>query len=47
MTIYALSTAQGQAGVAIVRVSGNLAEKKINILTKKRLKPREETLCNI
>jgi tRNA U34 5-carboxymethylaminomethyl modifying GTPase MnmE/TrmE len=33
MTIYALSTAQGQAGVAIVRVSGDLAEKTINTLT--------------
>ena len=47
MTIYALSTAQGQAGVAIVRVSGDLAEKTINTLTKKKLQPRKATLCNI
>ena len=26
MTIYALSTVQGQSGVAIIRVSGPLAE---------------------
>ena len=47
MTIYALSTAQGQAGVAIIRVSGNLAEKTVNKLTRKKLRPREATLCNI
>ena len=47
MTIYALSTAQGQAGVAIIRVSGDLAEKTVNKLTRKKLRPREATLCNI
>ena len=47
MTIYALSTAQGQAGVAIIRVSGDLAEKAVTKLTKKKLRPREATLCNL
>lgn len=47
MTIYALSTVQGQSGVAIVRVSGPLASKAIKTLTKKKLKPREATLCKI
>ena len=47
MTIYALSTVQGQSGVAIIRVSGSLASKAIKILTKKNLKPREATLCKI
>ena len=36
MTIYALSTVQGQSGVAIIRVSGPLAENTIYKLTKKK-----------
>ena len=47
MTIYALSTVQGQSGVAIIRVSGPLAENTIYKLTKKKLKPRKATLCKI
>ena len=47
MTIYALSTVQGQSGVAIIRVSGPLAESTIYKLTKKKLKPRKATLCKI
>ena len=47
MTIYALSTVQGQSGVAIIRVSGSLAGKAIKTLTKKDLNPREATLCKI
>ena len=47
MTIYALSTVQGQSGVAIIRVSGPLAEEAIFKLTHKKLKPRMATLCKI
>ena len=47
MTVFALSTAQGQSGVAIIRVSGPFAEKVIKKLTKKKLKPRMATLCKI
>ena len=47
MTIYTLSTVQGQSGVAIIRVSGSLASKAIKKLTKKKLNPREATLCKI
>ena len=47
MTIYALSTVQGQSGVAIIRVSGPLAEEAIFKLTHKKLKPIMATLCKI
>ena len=45
MTIYALSTVPGKSGVAVIRVSGQLAKVAIKKLTKKTLKPREATLC--
>ena len=47
MTIYALSTVPGKSGVAVIRVSGQLAKVAINKLTKKTLKPREATLCKL
>ncbi|GIS05585.1 MAG: hypothetical protein CM15mP109_03410 [Candidatus Dadabacteria bacterium] len=47
MTIYALSTVPGENGVAVIRVSGQLAKVAIKKLTKKALKPREATLCKL
>ncbi len=47
MTIYALSTVEGQSGVAIIRVSGPLSKKVINNLTGKEPKPRLVTLVKI
>ena len=47
MTIFALSTVEGQSGVAIIRVSGPLAKESISILTGKILPPRVATLCKI
>ena len=47
MTIYALSTVEGQSGVAIIRVSGPLSKKVINNLTGKKPKPRLATLAKI
>ena len=47
MTIYALSTVEGQSGVAIIRVSGHLSKKTIKTLTGKELKPRLITLAKI
>ena len=47
MTIYALSTVEGQSGVAIIRVSGPLSKKVINNLTGKEPKPRLATLVKI
>ena len=47
MTIYALSTVPGKSGVAVIRVSGQLAKVAIKKLTKKALKPREATLCKL
>ena len=47
MTIYALSTVEGQSGVAIIRVSGPLSKKVINNLTGKDPKPRLATLVKI
>ena len=44
MTIFALSTVEGQSGVSIIRVSGPLAKKAIKLLTGKTLKPRVATL---
>jgi hypothetical protein len=38
-TIYALSSAQGRAGVAIVRVSGAMAETCLQRLTQKEILP--------
>ena len=47
MTIYALSTVPGKSGVAVIRVSGQLAKVAIKKLAKKTLKPREATLCKL
>ena len=47
MTIYALSTVEGQSGVAIIRVSGPLSKKVINNLTGKKPKPRLAALAKI
>ena len=47
MTIFALSTVEGQSGVAIIRVSGPLAAESIKLLTGKTLSPRVATLCKI
>ena len=47
MTIYALSTVEGQSGVAIIRVSGPLSKQVINNLTRKKPKPRLATLAKI
>ena len=47
MTIFALSTVEGQSGVAIIRVSGPLANKSIKLLTGKTLTPRMATLCKL
>lgn len=46
-TIYALSTARGKAGVAVVRVSGPLAFEVVQKLTGRRPEPRRATLCRI
>ena len=47
MTIYALSTVPGKSGVAVVRVSGQLAQTAIKVITKKTVKPREATVCKL
>ena len=47
MTIYALSTVPGKSGVAVVRVSGQLAQTAIKVITKKTIKPREATVCKL
>ena len=47
MTIFALSTVEGQSGVSIIRVSGKLSKKAIKLLTGKILKPRVATLLKI
>tara|TARA_B100001250_G_scaffold177653_1_gene152694 strand:+ start:776 stop:2074 length:1299 start_codon:yes stop_codon:yes gene_type:complete len=47
MTIFALSTVEGQSGVAIIRVSGPLSKKTLKHLTGKEPKPRLTTLTKI
>ena len=47
MTIFALSTVEGQSGVAIIRVSGPLSKKTLKRLTGKEPKPRLTTLTKI
>ena len=48
MTIYALSTGPGIAGVAIIRVSGQDTKKVIELLTNKKIpEPRVATLRKI
>lgn len=43
-TIFALSSAQGRAGVAVIRISGSLAHDAIQRLTKRLPAPRRATL---
>lgn len=40
-TIFALSSAAGRAGVAVIRISGPNAGMALNVMTRKRPKPRE------
>ena len=47
MTIYALSTVPGKSGVAVVRVSGQQAKAAIKKITRKTIKPRSATVCNL
>ena len=47
MTIYALSTIEGQSGVAIIRVSGTKAKESIKVLTGKNPKARHAELTYI
>ena len=47
MTIFALSTVEGQSGIAIIRVSGPLSKKTLEQLTGKKPKPRLTTLTKI
>ncbi|MDC0653708.1 tRNA uridine-5-carboxymethylaminomethyl(34) synthesis GTPase MnmE, partial [Candidatus Pelagibacter sp.] len=48
MTIYALSSGPGVAGVAIIRISGEETSKVVKLLTGKELpKPRVATLTEI
>ncbi|MDC0247133.1 tRNA uridine-5-carboxymethylaminomethyl(34) synthesis GTPase MnmE [OCS116 cluster bacterium] len=47
MTIFALSTVEGQSGVAIIRVSGPLSKKTLKQLTGREPKPRLTTLTKI
>ena len=47
MTISALSTVEGQSGIAIIRVSGPLSKKTLEHLTGKKPKPRLTTLTKI
>ena len=47
MTIFALSTIEGQSGVAIIRVSGPESKKTIKKITGLNVKPRYATLATI
>ena len=47
MTIFALSTIEGQSGVAIIRVSGPESKKTIKKITGLNVKPRYATLVTI
>lgn len=46
-TIYALSSAPGRAGVAVIRVSGPRAWDSLKALTDRRPKPRYADLCHL
>jgi tRNA modification GTPase len=46
MTIFALSSARGRAGVAVIRISGPNVLNAVNLLTKKdNIEPRKASLC--
>ena len=47
MTIFALSTIEGQSGVAIIRVSGPESKKTIKKITGLNVKARYATLATI
>ena len=46
-TIVAIATPQGSGGIGIIRISGKNSLSIANKLTKKELKPRHATFCNI
>lgn len=46
-TIFALATAQGKAGVAVIRVSGPRAFDACQVLAGRVPKPRQASLCNL
>ena len=46
-TIVAIATPQGSGGIGIIRISGKDSLSIANKLTKKELKPRHATFCNI
>lgn len=46
-TIFALASAQGRAGVAIIRISGPQAYEAVGRLTDKALKPRHATYASL
>ena len=46
-TIFALASAPGRAGVAVVRVSGAASHQSLARLTGRVCKPREATLCKL
>ncbi len=46
-TIFALATAPGRSGVAVIRVSGPKAQMSAQKITRRQLKPRQATLCDL
>lgn len=46
-TIVAIATPQGNGGIGIIRISGIDALAIAEKLTKKQLKPRYATFCNV
>jgi len=44
-TIFALASASGRAGVAVLRVSGPMSDTILGQLTDKNIEPRKATLC--
>lgn len=46
-TIYALASAQGRAGIAVIRVSGPSARKSLELLSKDNFPPRQAVLSVI
>ena len=47
MTIYALASAPGRSGVAVVRVSGPAARTSLQLLTCRDIQPRVAALCRL
>ena len=46
-TIYALSSGNGPAGVAVIRVSGSGVQLIIDRFCRRELKPRQAELCTL